>query len=184
MPKDWRRALVERYPKLFGLDGGGRVVCGGYPGVDDGWRELLERAIGRIAAAIGGQPSARVQITQIKEKFGGIRIYYATQGLSPGTAAAVAEAVELAGARSTCTCETCGRAGQLFQSGAWLATRCEEHAADGAKALGPQLRVEKYGYIDGKWTVISRRRYDRDIDAFVDEAEPSDGITANGPQPP
>ncbi|MCK9917369.1 hypothetical protein MXD81_50340 [Microbacteriaceae bacterium K1510] len=175
---------MERYPKLFGLDAGGQMMCSGYPDVDDGWRELLERAMERIAAAIRHQPSARVRITRTKEKFGGIRIYYDEYGLSRETAAAVEEAIELAGARSTCTCETCGRVGQLFYTDGWIAARCDEHAADGAKALGPQLRVEKYGYVDGKWTIVSRRRYDRESDAFVDEAESSDEIAANDPQSP
>jgi hypothetical protein len=173
MPEDWRQTLIQHYPALFSRAVGGRKIISGYPTVGEGWQELVETAVGRIAAALAGAPSARITIVQIKEKFGAIRLYYHDQGLSAATAARVEEAVDLAEARSACTCEVCGRPGRMFNKQGWIATRCDRHAAAGAIPTEPEGVLAKYALVDGKWVMVARRKYDRKRDAFVDLPEES-----------
>ena len=49
--------------------------------------------------------------------------------LSEKALAEVNEAIELAEARSACTCEECGAEGRLYDSGGWYLTRCPRHSS-------------------------------------------------------
>jgi hypothetical protein len=68
----------------------------------------FETALARIAAAVASVPGAKVTITQIKEKYGALRIYFDDSGLSEDAEARVEEAIDLAEYRAACTCENCG----------------------------------------------------------------------------
>jgi len=131
---DWQRALVERYPHLFMHGSGSGSYAPGYPATGDGWRELIERAIERIDAA----GNDRIRITQIKEKFGTLRVYFdILGGASEEEENAIKEAVALAEARSSCTCEHCGAEGRLYEAGSWLQTACPDHARGQAVPVRP-----------------------------------------------
>jgi hypothetical protein len=161
----WKDELFERYRHLFRR--------GGYPTVGDGWQDLVEKAFVRIDAAAEGQPTGSLQILQIKEKFGTLRIYYGHR-LPDDVLAKVEEAVKLAEARSRCTCETCGAAGQLYNKGGWRMTRCERHA-EGEPVKPPHGDAALdicYVLVDGKMRVTKCRRYDREGDVFVDTPLP------------
>jgi hypothetical protein len=164
---DWRADLLRRYPELFGR---------GYPGVGDGWRDLLERALARMAGIVASEHGGRVQISQIKEKFGSLRLYYDESGLSDSASAEIEEAVDLAEAASACTCEKCGREGRLHDTGGWLLTKCRQHAEGEAVPTTPgwENLVVKEGFVDGRFRVTSCRRYDRAKDRFVDAPLPRD----------
>src|ERR1041385_2808835 len=172
--RDWRVDLVEAYPRLFQRPAGGSAAsC--YPEGGEGWRDLLERACGRIQAAVAAD-GRRLTITQIKEKFGTLRFYWEGD-LSHDAEAKVEEAIDLAEARSACTCEVCGEEGWLHRFGAWLMTRCSTHAQ------GSPVKI-KAGFhgvlvvqrVVGGRSRVSCRRYDRTADAFVDVAPASLGI--------
>jgi len=77
----------------------------------DGWYEII-RGFCEIAKDSG------VEITQIKEKFGGLRLYY------HGGDDCVDGACRMAEEMSYRTCESCGRPGRPNESG-WIMTRCE-----------------------------------------------------------
>ena len=118
---DWRSALIESYTELFDPVGC-PFAAPGLPAIDDGWRDLLERACARILATVhlhGGL----FRLTEISEKYGSLRLGW-EGSLSPEAAALVEEAVDLAEARSATTCEVCGEPGAL-RAGDWLATRCD-----------------------------------------------------------
>jgi hypothetical protein len=55
--QSWQDALVARYPRLF-VSGDNQAGIPGYPLVGDGWRDLVERAAGRIANVLAAAPSA------------------------------------------------------------------------------------------------------------------------------
>lgn len=169
MADDWRRALMDKHAHLFSSIEDGRLVTRGYPAVGDGWRELLERTIERIAAAVGGEPDASVVILQIKEKFGGIRIYHQSKNASRAFDDKVTEAVDLAEARSLTTCDVCGAEGKLRDKVGWYFTRCDEHAEGAAVAglVNARLYVN-YQMRDGELCVVGRRRYDRALDLFIE----------------
>jgi hypothetical protein len=82
----------------------------------------------------------------------------------------VEDAVDLAEARSACTCEACGEPGRLFKRGGWFMTACEAHG-EGAPVTGHRPDMENvhvvWRFVDGK-RVVSARRYLRDTDTFVD----------------
>lgn len=173
MPEDWRDQLIARYPDLFRRTVRGQEITTGYPRVDDGWREIVEKALERMAAAVQGQPRGSLQVVQIKEKLGGLRLYYNAGRLDPAAVAKVEEAVDLAEARADCTCEVCGRAGRLFNNDGSLATRCEMHGRGKPVPLSDDANTFVKYEVDGtgRRRIISRRRYDRAGDRFIDIPE-------------
>jgi hypothetical protein len=156
----WRDELVLRHPELF------RGTA--HPEVDDGWADLIDRAVERIAEAAKAGRSP-VRIVQIKEKYGELRIY-TDRVDDTATAAAVDEAIALATARSACTCEVCGAEGRLHERGDIFATACEHHAKGSPVEVRPgweNIRITR-ALREGRVRIVSCRRYDRNADAFVD----------------
>ena len=85
--------------------------CGCYIG--DGWVPLVTLALEGLSAYPG------VEILQIKEKLGGLRLYV---GAAPVEADGLIEAAERA---ASVTCESCGAGGVLcHNSRGWLRTLC------------------------------------------------------------
>jgi hypothetical protein len=114
--------LSELYPKLFrgqdmpvteNLMSFG-CECG------DGWFTLINTACSLIATHEEHANSTEFLFTQIKEKYGTLRIYYT------GGNAYIDGVVNMAEALSSETCELCGAPGKLGGVG-WLSTRCETH---------------------------------------------------------
>ena len=175
----WQADLLARYPDLFNQESNGRVTAPGYPAVNDGWRDLVETAIGRIASAVAAAPAGSLKIGQIKEKFGTLRLYLDTRkGLPEATCAAIDEAICLAEARSACTCETCGAEGRLYDKGGYVFTACDQHAQGKVVPVRPgRENVHIVRTIqDGKIQIVSCRRYIRETDSFVDVSPAALGI--------
>lgn len=174
----WQDDLVARHPRLFNLTAYGRTFTPGFPEIGDGWRELVETGVGRIAAAIADAPSATVTIEQIKSKYATLHLYWRGFRLSEKAEIAVQNAVALAEARSGCTCEVCGRPGALYSRGDWLATACTDHARGEPVPVAPgyeNLHVVR-SYRAGKAAVLVCRRNVRETDSFVDVDPASLGI--------
>jgi hypothetical protein len=167
--RDRRIELMAAHPRLFG------VASQGYPECGEGWQDLLDRCCVRIEAALGRGDT--FETLQIKEKYGALRFYYGGR-LSDAAKARVEEAIELAEARSACTCETCGAPGRLHDRGGWLATACPEHAQGEPVPVRPgreNLRI--VGRLVGdRIRIASCRRYDRATDSFTDVDPGSLGI--------
>jgi|GEM_PF-716198 len=179
----WETELVRRYPLLFRAE---QSECApGYPCVGDGWQLIVEKAIERIDAAVRGlhgDAKAVVAIRQIKEKFGGLRIYAEWTAVPADVGARIQEAIDLAAARSFCTCELCGARGQIHNDDGWFATRCDRHAEGEPvepKQGEPDLHI-KYVVADGKMRVLTCRRYDRERDVFVEAQLPPGEQWAEG----
>jgi hypothetical protein len=82
-----------------------------------GWRSIMERLLERLEAAIAAQPPDqrdRFRIVQIKEKFGRLTVYLASEATHE-MGAALREAEEA----SIVTCEICGVPGRLAERNAW-----------------------------------------------------------------
>jgi hypothetical protein len=159
--RDWRIEFMEAHPRLFGVASQGYAECG------DGWRDLLERCCVRIEAALA--EGDRFIAEDIKSKYGTLRFYFGGH-LADAAKDRVEEAIELAEARSACTCETCGEPGRLYDRGGWLATACREHARGEpvpVEAGRENLRIVGR-LVEGRLRIASCRRYDRDADTFVD----------------
>ena len=118
--------LLEKYPHLFPERFW--FACG------DGWFNILSSLLYRInmhekhvrqnnayRVRHGRDPIKyeSVKISQVKEKWGGLRFYY------DGGDDYVSGAVALAEDLSYKTCEACGNPGKV-SSGGWYRTRCDE----------------------------------------------------------
>jgi hypothetical protein len=69
----------------------------------------------------------QIYFMQIKEKFGGIRLY-----ISHSTPY-IYGAISMAEATSSTTCEVCGRPGSFRNIRNWFSTLCDQHAAEREK---------------------------------------------------
>ena len=86
--------------------------------VRDGWFDILDRAFSKLIS-LESIPT----LAQVKEKFGGLRIYLDN---SSDEAYAIVNAAEI---ESEKTCEICGQPGVNTETSGWYATRCEKHSA-------------------------------------------------------
>jgi hypothetical protein len=164
--RGWRAELIEAYPDIFHPLPDNSEVAQASPECGEGWRNLLERACARIRAAAQADGGS-FKATQIKEKYGTLRFYW-EGALSPEADAEVEEIIDLAEARSACTCEVCGEEGRLYQSGCWMMTRCALHAEGRALETEPSFEnVHVKERIVGRRRKITCRRYDRKTDSFI-----------------
>ena len=90
--------------------------------IEKGWYKILEKLVRRIKE-IDEKHDKQSKILQIKEKFGGLRVYLEAWNLD--TIQAVREAED----ESYKVCEKCGEEGHRFNDG-WILTLCEEHAKE------------------------------------------------------
>jgi len=105
-----------------------------------GWYPLVDGLCSDIEAVLG-DACAMFQVLQIKEKFGGLRVYYRLQCASDfpaGVGARVRDLVQQAEADSKGLCEQCGAPAKLRNREGWLVTLCEPHLAEWAADDGIQ----------------------------------------------
>jgi hypothetical protein len=81
----------------------------GYGAVGPGWHPIL-RSLDSVLYFVLSNAKVRceVRVDQIKEKFGGLRIYWASEGLTDRDRHLVSGAVLMAENMSYRTCEKCG----------------------------------------------------------------------------
>jgi hypothetical protein len=119
MKDELEHQLVTKYPQLFkGVDKPPTesLMCFGCE-CGDGWFELIYNACACIANHLKYRPECPpVEFVQIKEKFGGLRLYY------NGGDDYVEGVCSMAEAMSYKICEVTGDSGQLCSTGHWLRT--------------------------------------------------------------
>lgn len=136
-------ALVTAHPELF--RGKPPAVASELPG---GWFDIVDGLCRDIEDLLGPAPG-RIEIQQIKEKFGGLRFYFSLDGFEdmfadlqtdhgirmliakadgPPLMDRIRELVAAASSRSTTTCEACGAQGTRAARGGWVSTLCPQHA--------------------------------------------------------
>ena len=86
----------------------------------DGWENLL-------APILEEADRVDAEITQVKEKYGRMRVYF-----TPGSwdTDKLEEMIDQAEKDSATVCELCGKPGVMFVKGQWLKTICASHALD------------------------------------------------------
>jgi len=141
MDQELQNKLFEKYPSLFeNKNKSIQESCMGW-GIEcnNGWYELLSSVCWRISQhekniadrirvrnEVGKENDQSdldyvpVKFDQIKEKFGGIRIYYT------GGDDYVDGIISLADEMSYKICEVCGNAGKPNKGG-WITVLCDEH---------------------------------------------------------
>jgi hypothetical protein len=88
---------------------------------NDGWCDLIQATLWLVQQRARMSP-LDVKVTQVKEKFGQLRIYHRGGDESIGAAFEIAELV------SGCVCEICGMPGGLVSIDGWLWARCGPHS--------------------------------------------------------
>lgn len=132
----------------------------------EGWIEILDAYFEVVDRAM--PQDAVYEVRQIKEKLGSLRIYDSSYGETLSSVKAVTDAHALAEARSFYVCEYCGKRGVWSSRRGYLTTVCEDHAIrDGYRAEPCEDGDYMYRETDGVW-----RRYDPDLDAFVEVDAP------------
>lgn len=91
--------------------------------VGEGWHQILRDMHGELTAL---DPS--YQVSQVKEKFGGLRAYLT---IDPDTYKETSVIIRKYEALSYKTCEVCGEPGTPSEPGqGWIKTECPAHKAD------------------------------------------------------
>jgi hypothetical protein len=85
--------------------------------VGPGWLPIVADALGKMLAI-----DPELEVRQIKQKLGGLRIYYSS-GYRKEVQSVVGQAERLCAT----TCEICGRRGGLCRSNGWIRTLCDAH---------------------------------------------------------
>ena len=131
MKTDLDHKLVEAFPIFYRnrySDPESTAMCWGFS-CDDGWFQIIWDASEKLEAIArtqsppkDGEEDERLCATQIKQKFGGLRIY--TNQYSDEIDTIITEAEK----QASVTCEICGEPGTLRQKNLWLSTKCDKHA--------------------------------------------------------
>ena len=127
-------------------------------GIGEGWQELVTSACQRINDALTPPELAIFHWIQIKQKFGGLKMYWgphntlpvtvigpdeiahlqvetkAAPAFSPETVAKIRVIVQRASRQASRTCEVCGSHGRMYPEGYWQ-TLCDTHAAEAKKTF-------------------------------------------------
>ena len=115
MTEEHDRYLCLTYPKLYAqryLPMDRTCMCWGFE-CGDGWFNLLDKLSAAITKAC---PTC--EAVQVKEKYGGLRFYYANGNEQVYKLVAAVEH------KSLKTCEVCGKPGKINSAGCWLSIRC------------------------------------------------------------
>jgi hypothetical protein len=117
----FQKQMEEKYPKMLSGQYGGFAV-------GEGWWVILDKLMGQIQHHIDWKNRERevvpqVVISQIKEKFGGLRFYY------DGGDDYISGLVTMAESWAGSICEDCGSIGTR-RDGGWIRTLCDKHEAE------------------------------------------------------
>jgi len=110
----WVEGLHRKYRGLF--RDWGEIPWACQVRCNQGWREIIEQ----LCADLDALELPELRINQIKEKFGGLRVYV---NIHPADVGAL---IERAQVRCAEVCENCGAPGNLRRnSTGWLLTLCD-----------------------------------------------------------
>lgn len=118
--------LVKNYPHFYPIYKSPMesAMCWGFPG--DGWFQLLKKLSEDIAAVLDKHnlPHDSFEVTQVKEKFGGLRYYFQwNKTPTDGADKEIDALVDAAESLSYQTCEECSAPGKPNEEG-WIKTLC------------------------------------------------------------
>jgi len=117
--------LFQRFPRLYRghtKPATETCMCFGFD-CGDGWFPLVRDLSEAIEVACDRDQTPTPEAFQVKEKFGGLRVYVR------GATRAVAELIARAENESLGICEECGREGAVcITESRWYKTVCAEHA--------------------------------------------------------
>ena len=115
--------LIELHPQLLAVPPDAVIAQRGIE-CGDGWFGLIDKALIAIEAHCVSHGLPVPALTQVKEKFGKLRVY-----IKPWYKG-IASILDTAEQTSTSICEQCGRPGRLVAT-PYLRSSCGEHGTDG-----------------------------------------------------
>lgn len=95
-----------------------------------GWYPLIEDALQALV-----KTGLQIEITQIKEKFGQLRLYYDLAAHQDSDVEKVQQIIRAAERKSVVTCEVCGEPGEHTGDGGWYVTLCDTHLKERQERL-------------------------------------------------
>jgi hypothetical protein len=112
------KKLMEEFPTFFkDMYGDPKVTCMAWGCAHgDGWWGIVYKACKKIAKLDKGT----FYFEQIKEKFGGLRLYYS------GGNEEIFHIIDAAEKESYKTCEHCGTKKDVTTEGSWILTLCKK----------------------------------------------------------
>jgi len=116
MNESLESVILKKYLRLFTCANSMILECG------SGWFKLIDRLLYDIDK-VGKETGKTVTVSQIKEKFGGLRIYLSKRDKE------IQDLIDVAEEISFHTCEQCGKYGKL-RFGDIMKTLCDEHAKE------------------------------------------------------
>ena len=163
--QDWRIEFMQAHARLFDLMPGEAARSFGYPLCEAGWRDILQRLCARIENAL--KANETFEFVRLTQKLGILRIVWDGE-VSEETKVRIGEAINLAVARSACSCEICGAEGRLYSHRGWLATRCAEHAAGDPVPVRPGFENVHFLRRTPGTANMYYARYDRATDTLTE----------------
>jgi hypothetical protein len=165
--RDWRVELIEAHSGLFHPPEGHPEHSAAYPRCEQGWSDVLKRLCFRIEAAL--DRNERFEFVRVEQNMGVLRVCW--DGAVVGqTNIKIQQAVNLAVARSGCTCEICGAEGRRYRSHGSLVTACSDHAL--GDLVSPRPGFEKVCALrskPGSWDIYIAH-YDRESDTLTENS--------------
>ena len=127
MKQELQEQLFQKYPDLFvEKDLPMSQTCMGW-GIDtgDGWYDLLADLCVKISHLCGYSPFMSCVFTQVKEKYGTLRVYFATINGNIIMNNIIDDLIDAAESRSAHTCKVCGEYGEPNDDG-WISVLCNK----------------------------------------------------------
>ena len=88
--------------------------------VENGWMKILEELFEKIQKELDCDKTIKYfKVTQVKEKFGGLRVYVS------GSNDKIDKYIEVAEQKSYKTCESCGKSPATQNKNGWIVTLCK-----------------------------------------------------------
>lgn len=114
---------MDKFPKLFPIDDRNNprvsLLCFGFE-CEAGWYPLIEELSEKIQKHIDETDADQVTVSQVKEKYGGLR-YYLHNGDD-----FIYDLISEYEKKSMKTCEKCGKPGELRTERPWIKTLCDK----------------------------------------------------------
>ena len=111
--REFYESMKSKHPHLFESENQRLpVLVYGFE-TGPGWDPILEELFSKL--------SDSVRLFQVKEKFGGLRVY--TEGATEEDGLHIKEAEK----KASRTCDVCGEPGKTINDDGWLRTVCEYH---------------------------------------------------------
>jgi len=113
--------IIKKYPELFGkppFDPMKTLIGFGFE-VNKGWIPILEEGFQKIADFINKNEIKDFRIQQVKEKFGGLRVY-CNYYMDP-----IDDIIDWMEEECAHTCDVCGSPDGKLRQDMWMAIRCD-----------------------------------------------------------